>query len=81
MTRLAFIAGLVSIFWPHRAEALDHLGADWVTGGPFYVTAAMTYEEPQYYSPGGLVKVEHCRHCGMLRLPRKLWGESGSYLP
>lgn len=79
MTRFAFLAGLLGVFWPRRAEALDHAGAEWVLG-PFYITVAVSQEEPTYYPPGGLVNVEHCRHCGMLRLPRELWNKTGRSL-
>lgn len=45
-----------------------HCSHDWVEG-PFYVKVAVSYEEPKYYPPQGLVNVEHCTKCGLLRLP------------
>ena len=44
---------------------------DWQQG-PFYLKVAATYEEPDYYPPSGMVKVEHCTLCGLLRLPESL---------
>jgi hypothetical protein len=48
----------------------------WSTG-PFYIKAAHAYEEPQFYPPQGLVRVEHCVECGILRLPMDLWKHTG----
>ncbi len=39
------------------------------TEGPFFIKAAVTYEEPRYYPPHGLYRIEHCKLCGFLRLP------------
>lgn len=52
---------------------------EWVKG-PFYIKVAVTYEEPRYYSPGGLVNIEHCKKCGVLRLPKDLWDKTGENL-
>ena len=41
---------------------------NWVSG-PFYVMVAVTYEEPDYYPPQGMIPVEHCTLCGLIRLP------------
>lgn len=48
--------------------------------GPFWITASVTYEEPTYYPPSGLVKVEHCTGCGMLRLPEAERKKEGKHL-
>jgi hypothetical protein len=47
------------------------------TKGPFYITAAQTYEEPGYYPPSVLLRVEHCSLCGILRLPKDTWELNG----
>jgi hypothetical protein len=39
--------------------------------GPFWIKVASSYEEPVYYPPQGIVKVEHCVKCGILRLPEQ----------
>ena len=39
--------------------------------GPFFITAARTFEEPDYYPPGSTVPVETC-DCGLIRLPATL---------
>ena len=39
--------------------------------GPFYIAAARTFEEPRYYPPQMLVRIEHCLKCGTLRLPEE----------
>ena len=54
----------------------DH---DWHTG-PFYVMAAGNYEEPTYYPPSSLVRVEHCTKCGLLRLPAEMRSQTGRNL-
>lgn len=43
----------------------------WVSG-PFYVKVAASAEEPNYYPPAGLVRIEHCTKCGLMRLPDDL---------
>ena len=46
-----------------RPQATKDLEHDWVAG-PFYVMAA-----------GGAARVEHCRDCGILRLPESTRGK------
>ena len=50
------------------------------TRGPFYVIAAVSWEEPTYYPPQGLIGIEHCTSCGLLRLPESLWKSTGANL-
>lgn len=57
-------------------EACEH---EWVLG-PFYVKVAVTWEEPTYYPPQGLVNVEHCAKCGLLRLPESAKRARGSQM-
>ena len=40
--------------------------------GPFYIMVARSYEEPDFYPPSSMFKVEHCVKCGLLRLPEPL---------
>lgn len=71
MTRRGFFGGLLgvtTICGQHNPASCE-----WVTG-PFYITAASSYEEPDYYPPEVFVKIEHCRKCGIIRLPESLRG-------
>lgn len=38
---------------------------------PFYLTVAVSLEEPEYYTPSAVVNIEACK-CGLLRLPEVL---------
>jgi len=44
---------------------------DW-HDGPFYIMVARSHEEPDFYPPSSMFKVEHCTNCGLLRLPQEL---------
>ena len=46
---------------------------------PFYVTVAATYEEPDYYLPSSMVRIETC-DCGLMRLPGDLGKRRGKNL-
>lgn len=37
----------------------------------FYLTAAIGFEEPEYYPPSALIRMEACS-CGALRLPEEV---------
>ena len=52
---------------------------DW-SKGPFYVSVAQGVEEPEYYPPSGLLRTEHCKLCGALRLPKAYWDANGDSL-
>ncbi len=39
--------------------------------GPYYVSAAVHPEETKYFAPHGMINIEHCIRCGLLRLPKK----------
>jgi hypothetical protein len=52
---------------------------EWVEG-PFYLKVAVTGEEPDWYAPVGLLAVEHCLTCGVVRLPREYWNKTGKNL-
>ena len=41
---------------------------NWIKGR-FYIMCATTLEEPEYYAPQGIVRIEYCEICGLLRLP------------
>ena len=72
------------VFGPRRiqtaygaaSEETGHMQHQWVAG-PFYVPVAMSGEEPQYYPPQGLLPIEHCLTCGLLRLPKEYWTKTG----
>ena len=42
----------------------------WVSKSGFYVRMCVSYEEPTYYPPEGLVQLEVCPLCGSIRLPK-----------
>ena len=52
---------------------------DWKSG-PFYVMVAVAYEEPDYYPPQGMIPVEHCTLCGLIRLSEAYRQEVGRNL-
>jgi len=51
---------------------------EWVKG-PYYVMVAVTYEEPDFYPPGGRGALEHCPVCGAVRLDAEMRAHVGSY--
>jgi hypothetical protein len=77
MKRVASIALLILVIGggAMAGECLH----EWAQG-PFYIKVASSYEEPEYYPPNALVKVEHCKKCGVLRLPEVLRGYVGKNL-
>lgn len=76
MTRRALFGLPAATLTKRPIESID-TGHRWVAG-PYYIKAAVTYEEPTYYPPSGLVKVEHCTHCGLLRLGDSARGLTGT---
>ncbi len=75
MTRWKFIAALLGISTlPALAESKDIINQSpmhthlWVKG-PFYLMVANSMEEPDYYPPSGMVKLEFCKICGIVRVP------------
>ncbi len=38
---------------------------------PFYALVAVSFEEPQYYPPQGMIRLECCENCGAIRIPKK----------
>lgn len=52
---------------------------DWVNG-PFYITVASTFDEPDFCPPSRLAKVEHCTKCGVIRLPEETRKKTGKNL-
>lgn len=74
--RRGFIGGLFALVGLSAEQEHKH---DWKRG-PFYLTAAKTYEEPGYYPPSTLLNVEHCIGCGLIRLPKPYWNATGSCL-
>jgi len=52
---------------------------EWVKG-PFWIKASITWEEPEYYPPQGLINLEHCVQCGLLRIPKDLRAKRGTHL-
>lgn len=44
--------------------------------GPFFVMASVTYEEPRFYPPQGMVPLLSCT-CGEVRLPAGLASKTG----
>ena len=44
---------------------------------PFFVLMAVTSEEPTYYPPGGMARLEMCSKCGAVRLPTVYHGFAG----
>lgn len=78
MTRLQFFLSLLGAAQVPKVSG-DRVACahTWIKG-PFYVAAAETYEEPDYYPPSALVHVEHCSACGIIRLPEDMWGLNGA---
>ena len=58
------------------AEYCQH---EWVQG-PFYLKVAKTYEEPNFYPPNAMIRIEHCKKCGLIRLPPDLKEYDGENL-
>ena len=50
---------------------IDNCEHEWVVG-PFFISAADSYEEPTYYPPSALVRLDHCIKCGLIRLPKEM---------
>lgn len=50
------------------------------TRGPFYISSAITPQEPAIFPPRGSTRVEFCTECGVLRLPEVLWKQTGLIL-
>ena len=71
MKRRGFLASFLVPLLPSIGVAEHH--HRWVEG-PFYLTVASTWEEPGYEPPRGLIKVEYCADCGILRIPMDLAG-------
>ena len=44
---------------------------------PFFVLMALTSEEPTYYPPCGMARLEMCSKCGVIRLPTVYHGYAG----
>jgi len=44
---------------------------NWVLG-KYYIRYCVTYEEPQYYPPQGLMQIEYCTKCGIIRIPKEV---------
>ena len=80
MRRLEFLGALVSAVTVRIRQVVKAEDVHQWTQGPFYITAASTWEEPQFYPPQSLVLVEHCVTCGVLRLPKALWKYEGDNL-
>ena len=54
---------------------------DWATNGPFYATVALEVTkrcQQDVVVRVAPVPIEHCRLCGVLRLPPGLWWQDGS---
>ena len=66
MSRRDLAAAVVGVGLPARAVHV----CKWHQS-PFYVTVASTYEEPDYYPPSSMVRIETC-DCGLMRLPGDL---------
>jgi len=49
-------------------ELIEHLWVD----GPFYIYDAGTLEVSDHCPPSMLIKIQHCKRCGLLRLPPRL---------
>lgn len=47
--------------------------------GPYWITCAGSREEPAYYPPQGVVPVEHCFKCGIIRLSPSFKTQVGLY--
>lgn len=74
MSRRDLAAAIVGVGLPAQTTHV----CEWHPS-PFYVTVAVTYEEPRYYSPGGLTRLETC-DCGLMRLPDGLGKKRGRNL-
>ncbi len=48
---------------------LDTCCHTWEKDSGFYVSVCVTYEEPDYYPPQGLIQLEVCPRCGLVRVP------------
>ena len=42
---------------------------EWEKKSGFYISVCVTFEEPEYYPPMGIIQLEVCSKCGALRLP------------
>jgi len=71
VTRLKFLSSLFGLAAASSLQADQNHIHEFVKG-PFYVTAALSFEEPEFYPPEGLTPIEFCKTCGVLRLPPKL---------
>lgn len=54
---------------------------DWVSNSGFYTRVAVTYEEPDFYPPMGLLQLEVCPKCGAVRLPHGAESWQGIRMP
>ncbi len=81
MRRRGFFGSLLSFALPQVSVSTvpDTHAHVWVKG-PFYIQAAISLEEPGFYPPQGLMRTEHCRICGILRLPEDMWKQDGDQL-
>lgn len=73
----------LSLFGDCRANAAETTTPvclhEWVKG-PFWIKAAITWEEPEYYAPQGIINIEHCVQCGLIRIPKDLKSKRGKNL-